>query len=199
MSSVINETLLAIKAAFEAGVNIFNGGTAVSSSNPLPVGGKSVTSTYAFTRPADTTAYSINDVIADSTSAPTIMSFTNIARAVGGQSYIVKARVLTDQKTCTARMRLALFQTAPTPINDNAPKTRLWANRIISLGSIDFDPMTTEDATNSTAASAMWTSAPINIVCDAASTTIYGILSTLDAFTPASAQQFYIAIDVEQS
>jgi hypothetical protein len=37
MSSVINETLLAIKAAFEAGVNIFNGGTAVSSINPLPV------------------------------------------------------------------------------------------------------------------------------------------------------------------
>ena len=37
MSSVINETLLAIKAAFEAGVNIFNGGTVVSSSNPLPV------------------------------------------------------------------------------------------------------------------------------------------------------------------
>jgi len=36
MSSVINDTLLAIKSAFEAGVNIFNGGTAVSSSNPLP-------------------------------------------------------------------------------------------------------------------------------------------------------------------
>ena len=37
MSSVINETLLLIKAAFESGVNIFNGGSAVSSSNPLPV------------------------------------------------------------------------------------------------------------------------------------------------------------------
>jgi hypothetical protein len=37
MSSVINNTLLAIKAALDAGVNIFNGGTAVSSSNPLPV------------------------------------------------------------------------------------------------------------------------------------------------------------------
>ena len=34
--SVINETLLLIKSAFEAGVNIFNGGSAVSSSNPLP-------------------------------------------------------------------------------------------------------------------------------------------------------------------
>jgi hypothetical protein len=37
MSSVINETLLLIKAAFDAGINIFNNGTAVSSSNPLPV------------------------------------------------------------------------------------------------------------------------------------------------------------------
>jgi len=37
MSSVINETLLLIKAVFEAGVNIFNGGSAVSPSNPLPV------------------------------------------------------------------------------------------------------------------------------------------------------------------
>ena len=45
MSSVINETLLAIKAAFEAGVNIFNGGTAVSSSNPLPVSGGNFTYT----------------------------------------------------------------------------------------------------------------------------------------------------------
>jgi len=37
MSSVINDTLLAIKSAFEAGVNILNGGTAVSNGNPLPV------------------------------------------------------------------------------------------------------------------------------------------------------------------
>ena len=37
MSSVINDTLLAIKAAFETGVNLLSGGVAVSSSNPLPV------------------------------------------------------------------------------------------------------------------------------------------------------------------
>ena len=46
-------------------------GSAVSSSNPLPVGGKSLTSTCIFTRPADTTAYAASDVIADSASAPT--------------------------------------------------------------------------------------------------------------------------------
>ncbi len=90
MSSVINETLLLIKAAFEAGVNIFNGGSAVSSSNPLPVGGKSVQKSASFTRPADTTAYAANDAIADSTSAPTLLSFANCANANGGQGYIVK-------------------------------------------------------------------------------------------------------------
>jgi len=35
--SVINDTLLAIKAISEAGINLVNGGSAVSSSNPLPV------------------------------------------------------------------------------------------------------------------------------------------------------------------
>lgn len=34
--SVINDTLLAIKAVLEAGINLVNGGSAVSSSNPLP-------------------------------------------------------------------------------------------------------------------------------------------------------------------
>ena len=43
----------------------------VSSSNPLPVGGKSVQKSASFARPADTTAYAANDAIADSTSAPT--------------------------------------------------------------------------------------------------------------------------------
>lgn len=59
MSSVINETLLLIKAAFESGVNIFNGGTAVSSSNPLPVAqtdGLSVSGTVIGTAANDATS-----------------------------------------------------------------------------------------------------------------------------------------------
>ena len=71
----------------------------VSSSNPLPVGGKSVQKSASFTRPADTTAYAANDAIADSTSEPTLLSFANCANAMdGGQGYIVKTRLLTNQK-----------------------------------------------------------------------------------------------------
>ena len=62
------------------------------------MGGKSVRKSVSFTRPADTTAYAANDAIADSTSAPTLLSFADCANANGGQGYIVKTRLLTNQK-----------------------------------------------------------------------------------------------------
>ena len=169
----------------------------VSSSNPLPVGGKSVQKSASFTRPADTTAYAANDAIADSTSEPTLLSFANCANANGGQGYIVKTRLLTNQKTCTARFRLSFYHTAPSPVNDNAPKPMLYANKDKLIGSIDLDPCKTED-TSSDAAYALST-ALMPYVCAAADTTIYCILTTLDAFTPASAQQFYLEITCELS
>ena len=173
------------------------GGLDVSASNPLPVGGKSVQKSASFTRPADTTAYAANDAIADSTSAPTLLSFANCANANGGQGYIVKTRLLTNQKTCTARFRLSFYHTAPSPVNDNAPKPMLYANKDKLIGRIDLDPCTTEDTT-SDAAFALST-ALMPYVCAAADTTIYCILTTLDAFTPASAQQFFLEITCELS
>ncbi len=183
--------------ASEDGTGISVGGSAVSSSNPLPVGGKSVQKSASFTRPADTTAYAANDAIADSTSAPTLLSFANCANANGGQGYIVKTRLLTNQKTCTARFRLSFYHTAPSPVNDNAPKPMLYANKDKLIGRIDLDPCNTEDAT-SDAAFALST-ALMPYVCAAADTTIYCILTTLDAFTPASAQQFFLEITCELS
>jgi len=171
--------------------------TAVSNGNPLPVGGKSVQKTVSIVRPADVTAYAANDAIADSTSAPTLLEFTGCANAVGGQGYIVKTRLLTNQKTCTARFRLSLYHTAPSPVNDNAPKPMLYANKDKIIGRIDLDPCNTED-TSSDAAFVMSTTL-IPYVCAVTGTSIYGILTTLDAFTPASAQQFYVEITCELS
>ena len=179
------------------GIKVLVGGSAVSSSNPLPVGGKSVQKTVSIVRPADVTAYAANDAIADSTSAPTLLEFTGCANAVGGQGYIVKTRLLTNQKTCTARFRLSLYHTAPSPVNDNAPKPMLYANKDKLIGHIDLDPCNTED-TSSDAAFVMSTTL-IPYVCAVTGTSIYGILTTLDAFTPASAQQFYVEITCELS
>jgi hypothetical protein len=120
-----------------------------------------------------------------------------VQNAVGGQGYIVKTRLLTNQKTCTARFRLSFYHTAPSPVNDNAPKPMLYANKDKLIGRIDLDPCNTED-TSSDAAYALSTTL-MPYVCAAADTTIYCILTTLDAFTPASAQQFFVEITCELS
>jgi len=191
--TALNNPLVTAVMAVKSGGDI----VAVGSSNPLPVGGKSVQKSASFTRPADTTAYAANDAIADSTSVPTLLSFANCANANAGQGYIVKTRLMTNQKTCTARFRLSFYHTAPSPVNDNAPKPMLYANKDKLIGRIDLDPCTTED-TSSDAAFSLST-ALMPYVCAAADTTIYCILTTLDAFTPASAQQFYLEITCELS
>jgi len=183
----------------------------VSSSNPLPVaptasenhlgeiGGRTVRNAATFARPADTTAYAALDAVSTSTSAPTVITFSGMARINAGSGYITKARIMTDQKTNTARFRLHLFHTAPTLTNDNAAFPLLWSNRENRVGKIDFSPMATEDATNSTCAESLNDAVRLSFTCEAANAALYGILETLDAFTPASAQNFYISLTSEQN
>jgi hypothetical protein len=171
--------------------------TIVQGGTNILVGGKSVQKSASFARPADTTAYAANDAVANSTSAPTLLSFANCANANAGQGYIVKTRLMTNQKTCTARFRLSFYHTAPSPVNDNAPKPMLYANKDKLIGRIDLDPCNTEDTTSDAAFTL--STALMPYVCAAADTTIYCILTTLDAFTPASAQQFFLEITCELS
>ena len=194
-----------------SGIKLKLGGADVSSSNPLPVaptasenhigevGGRTVRVAATFARPADTSAYAALDTVSTSTSAPVVITFSGMARINAGSGYITKARIMTDQKTNTARFRLHLFHTAPTLTNDNAAFPLLWADRANRVGKIDFGAMTTEDATNSTCAESLNEAVRLSFTCEAANTALYGILETLDAFTPASGQNFYISLTSEQN
>ena len=174
------------------------GSTSISASENFlgKIGGSTLASSATFSRPADTTAYLARDTVSNSTSAPTILTFANIARVSGGSGYLTKFRLMTDQSTNTARFRLHLFHTAPTAINDNSPYTLLFANAANRIGQIDFPAMSTE-GTGSNA------SASLNMIDRLAfvlpGTSIFGILETLDAFTPASAQNFYLEITAENN
>jgi len=151
------------------------------------------------TRPADVTAYTANDVVSNSTADPTYLTFENIARTEGGSGYIIKARMLTDQKTNVAAFRLHLYHTAPLPQGDNAPFALLYSNKASRIGIIDFDAMGTEDATKSDSAQTLWTSGHLHFVLPAGSKTIYGQFETKTAFTPASGQKFYIELATDNN
>lgn len=169
-----------------------------SDQSTLIVGTNTALAGVELTRPANTTAYAVNAVVSDSTTAPTVFTFTNAARINAGSGYIVKAAIITDQKTNVAQFRLHLFQTAPTAVNDGTLFPFLYVNKAITIGYIDFPAMSTEDATSSTAAFAYWFG-QVQYICAAANRNIYGILVTKTGFTPANAQKIYIELGLDSN
>ena len=156
----------------------------------------------SFARPSDSTPYGANDAVANSTSAPTVLNFADVVGGVGMSGEIVKVRLMTNQSTNQARFRLHLFHTAPTPINDNAAHTILYANRANRIGSVTLPLCSTagsgSDAANSIAVPGTpLSNVPLAFTCAADDTDLYGMLEALDAFTPASGQQFFIEITVK--
>ncbi len=152
-----------------------------------------------FARPGDTNAYAALDVVSNSTSAPTVLTFNAATRVAAGSGYITKARIMTDLKTATNRFRLHLFIEAPTAINDNTPYLLLYANRTKRIGRIDFPALATEDPTNSTAAAAQVADVRLPFAITSGDD-IFGVLETLDAIAaPGNAQAFYVQLAIDQN
>jgi hypothetical protein len=186
-STAANQAL--ILAAIQAGLSA--GEAHIGS-----VSGQSTVVSASYTRPANTDYYTALYAFADSISAPSLLTFTNIARVNGGSGYIVKARLVTDQSSNAARWRLHLFHTAPTAVNDNSAFPLLFANRVNKIGYIDFDAMGTEGSGSNCAESTNF-SARLKFVCAAGSRNIYGILQVRDNFTPISGQNIYAELSAE--
>jgi hypothetical protein len=162
------------------------------------VGGNTVVSTASFTRPADTTQYAASDAVTDSTSAPTVRTFSSCARKNAGSGYITKARLMKSTATTTnASFRLWVYNASPTAINDNAQFTLLWANRASRIGYVDFT-LTTE-GTGSDSAGAVVADIRIPFVCAAGSKALYGRLEAKAAYTPGSGESFFIELTLEQN
>ena len=104
----------------------------VSSSNPLLWAVSQFKNQHHSHGLTDTTAYAANDAIADSTSAPTLLSFANCANA-NGQGYIVKTRLLTNQKRVRHVLELSFYHTAPSLLMI-MPKPMLYANKDKLIG-----------------------------------------------------------------
>ena len=160
--------------------------------------GFQVISTASFTRPADTTAYAAQDVVADSTSAPTVLTFPGVARANGRSGLILGARHMKSSATTAgASYRLHLYKTPPGAINDNAQFALLFANRASRIGFIDFAHQGGGTGSDSTHALAPNINLPF--VCDASLTTLRGVLVVTSAYTPVSGEQHMIELSVLQN
>lgn len=115
---------------------------AQASANSLPVVGPNdefVTVTVDVTRPADTTAYAVDDCVSNSTSAPTTFTISNAAKASGGSGLITDMTVLSNNDPLTALQgEIFLFDSAVTSPNDNAAFQVSDADARKCIGKVPF-------------------------------------------------------------
>ena len=135
------------------------------------------------TRPDNSDAYIALDVVG--TAATSTMTFTGVHQVNGGHFIIMGASLRVDVSAVPSGMgafRLHLYSASPTAIADNAAFNLPAADRSKYLGYIEFDTPTDIGDTLYTAKE------NINMKRQLASdsTTIYGMLQTVNAFTPSA-------------
>lgn len=142
---------------------------------------------------ADTTQYSINDAMSDSTSAPTSggFTFTNAARKSGGSGIITDAIITTsaDQGTLP-QGELWLFNQSVTNINDNTAFAVSDAEIKTCVGKIAW---TLEDAGNNGFFHA--TNLNIGFTC-VGSANLRFLVRMKNAYTPVGSEVFTFTLKI---
>lgn len=143
------------------------------------------------TRPADTPgAYSIGDVLSDSTSSPTILTFANVCETAGGSAYALSAQVVTNQDGITSiPLKLIFFSVAPTAENDHAAYNPSDTERLTKIpGIMTFDtPVDCSVTGCSSEADDL-----VVFQCASESKAVYAIPVWTGAYTPASGEVFTV-------
>ncbi len=158
-----------------------------------------------FTRPADTTAYTAGDLVANSVTAASVAPLSWAAAPVmsGGAHYgyfrVVGVRMHKSKSDVTnAQFRVHLYSASPVvaTTGDNAAYGTDVANNADWLGSLDGTHVAKHsDGTSVVCVPAGVAAAPIRL---ASGGTIYGLVEALAGYTPASAEVFTFELLVEQ-
>ena len=154
---------------------------------------------FSITRPANTTAYTIGDVMSDSATASTILKITDAFRFDGAGNLITSIRLSTDNKLWAGtQVMFYFYNDAVTAQNDNAAFAQLYANVAKGAGYIDitFDSAATGASTDMVAGQN--TTDRLGIQAPTDGNDIYIIPVILTASNPTSAQKFYGKLTVIQ-
>ena len=167
---------------------------------------------FELTRPSDTNAYAVNDAIANSTTAASVvpltfqMGYPEVNQGSAGN--IISAQLVTSSASAFGAMRLWLFNRQPFAAAgyqaDNAAIALTYqamqrgANGTDPIGNligfIDFQTFTAR--TTSAISDGVCDFTELEYNCGPSSNTIYGVLEAMAIFTPASAQTFSVLLDV---
>ena len=155
-----------------------------------------------FVRPADTTPYTLGDLIANSTTAnlvePMTLSTAGLSR---GRGIIRRLRLFKDNESTTnANFDVHLFSHEPTVTSgDNETLAVDTARYYLGVVSVDFTDSTDVVATATDVIKTVAVSPEINFDLHTISATerrIYALLVAADSYTPASGEFFEVTVEL---
>jgi len=162
------------------------------------VGGNMVNASANFTRPADTTAYAANDLVANSTTAGSVdaMSLT-IGRIAAGSAMLRRAKLHKSGTSVTnANFRVHLFRADPTTVTNGDNGAFSVSGVADYLGA--FDVNIGQAFTDGAAGFGVPTVGGEIAIKLASGQVIYALLQALGAYTPASAEVFTLTVEAYQ-
>lgn len=172
----------------------------VDDDNPLPVtttiaAGFGAVASASFSRPADTTAYASGDLVANSTTAGSVVpvSLLNAVREEGGVSRIERVRLRkTGTSITNASFRVHLFSAAPTVTNgDNGAFLSILANYIGA-----FDVVIDRAFSDGAAGAGLPVNGAAATFTIPSGTTLYALIEARGAYTPVSGETFTVIAEL---
>lgn len=157
---------------------------------------------FEFTRPNDTTTYTAQDCVSDSTTAPTTFALvsqnpdgtTPTFTLNPGGSYQIKTVKLTASSVTTtnANFDLYFYTSGVTNTNDNAAMPLLYSNKEGRIGKTSMVLATA--GTGSDCAES--TNTDVNLTFIAQATTIYMKVLVTAAYVPIARENFFIEVEI---
>lgn len=169
-----------------------------SDQTPLTAGGLTAVVTATFNRPANTTAYASGQLVANSTTAGSVVPLSLAAARINAGTGAIRRVRLSTNKTGLAGnevFRVHLFKTSPTVANGDNGAFSVNGVAAVHLGIFDI---TLDRVFND---GAKGVAAPIvgsEILFDAGTGTqnIFALIEARGAYTPASGETFVLALEV---
>ena len=156
--------------------------------------GTIIQASASFTRPADTTAYAANELVANSATAGSVtpMSFV-VPTGLGRGWRITGVKIAKSGTTATnGNFHLRMYKASPTVANgDNGA----WSSNKVADYIGKIDPAIVEAFTDGCAIYEA-IAAPLPFYLESTSV-IYGLLVADAAYTPASAEVFTVTLSLE--
>lgn len=186
-------TLAAILTKLNASIALSAGESFVGLS-----GGVTAIKGGSFTRPADTTAYALGDLVANNTVAGSVVPITvNAGRVTNGTGMARRVRLKkTSTSLANASFRVHLYKDSPTCANgDNAAWSTTESNY---LGACDvtMDEAFTDGAKGIGVPNA---GGEINFDCSSGTANIFALIEARAAYAPASGETFSLSVEVLQN